>query len=1157
MSSLGERFSERQFLGAGRYAEVYRSYDRIQRRPVALKVLKFTDPATIVRLRREFGRISRLRTVLHSSPHLVGYYRLLIPHRAHDPTHDQRPLLSMEFVPGGIPVHRWLEASVSPLDRIERLEPALPQILRGLSTLHAMGLVHRDISPGNILISESSSRLRAVLVDYGLSLPGAQSGFEARSRGTFVAPEERGPAATTPVSMAADIWALGMTLCDLTLGRPAVPGASPLPRLARADLDPRWTRALERMLQPDPGQRPHAAELIQWFQPERGSGAHHPSSPGPERPLAIHDPRQTEHHRRLLRALRGETIESSVVQIVGRVGSGVSSLLESALEDFGNDERPEPTEPPLVLRVECDKGLFQSHGAVRALGDALLGPLDERREELTPLPGARELARIIEGLSLVDRLFEGDAPPTEPEATEEPERRAREALRELFGRLSQRRRVAVVIEGAHRGDRDSAHLLTSLLDPPLPGVVIVLVRPPLPGPLDALCERVVHPCQITLDPTPGLPEATPTVLDGEPDEALLRPLAIACVPLPAETIVELAGLTTEQDRAVGRLFELEDRGVLDTVDDGERLVLPRGPLRDSVVAATEPDERTRLHDLLADLLRREAIEDPTPRFHHLVGADRYHEAAEQGSRAACFAAARLAFGKEVEIRRALVELPGGESDAARMTELGMALIRAGETLESGTVLDRAATLLREAGGPARERDRLLRLAGRQMMFAGDFERGKQLFLRAAAELGLRPPRSPGRALLEALLRRLVLVVREAIGGILPAGFRPDPDPLQTQSLWDAAMATAMVDYPTSDALAMRHLAAVRGTRLRSEWLRALSREAASCANLGGRWFHRRARRMQRACADLGAQSRDPLDLAWIHFADRSTAWFRADWSSAADAARAAERVLRLECSGVAWDLAVNNVFLTSALAMMGEVDELRDRVAVILRDARARDDHYTATSLRLGEPVIGFAHGDCATALDLARRELQTWPLHEIPGLLFPWIQTLVSCALYEGLADRAAPEFEPAWAAVARTGLVRLECVGSILLHARGRMQLATGHPGEVRRIAARLRRCSLPMGRAMGLALTAGLVAAEQPELAQARLDESAGEFERCSMRIYAAACRHRRSLLGRGTPASSGRPDNPDNPDRPDLLGLPRPDRIADALVPMAALAHAAAS
>ena len=1110
----------RDFLGAGRFADVYRAFDRVQRREVALKCLRSSDPELLLRLRAEFGRISKLRGILHASPNLVGYHRLFVP-TAEPGEGIERPLLSMQLVPG-VRLDRWLERLPDEEARVIELERILPQLLAGLDLLHGSGLIHRDLSPGNILVDTSDETPRPVLVDYGLSIRSSRTEVpQELVHGTYRPPEVRASAHPL-VEPSADVWTLGMTFTDTLLGRPRVPGMPARERILSARLPTRWKDRLLAMLAESPSERPTVSELQQGH----GGTSPHVRSSSTGRWLASD---WDAPRRRLVRAMLGKSLESEVALVVGPAGIGKSALVERALAEL---EGVDVDARPLVLRADCEEGLIQGYNAIQAIADALLVPLlGPLRSELEPLPGIRELVRAASGLALVHGLFERKAV-----VASDPDRAAREAFRALFLRLQSKRRVVLVVDDAHRGDGDSARMLAALLEPPMRALSLVIVgrSSASPPPLHELADMVLHACRIELEPDGELAPLAPTLPPDPLCGPLLRVASIAHAPLEAGELASAAGLPID-DLTTRRAFELEDRGVLESSGHGERLYLPSGAVRWRFRSALGERERVELHGVIADLLLRRSTVEPMPVFRHLAAAGRHDEALAWGRRAADAAAEALAFRVEAQLRAELMELPGGESDWQRAEARAHALVRAGATLESSRWFERTAELAERAGQAIETCEALLRLAGRQMMFAGEFRLGKALFLRAATQLGLRPPTSALRAIVEALWRRLAIMIADRMGRGIELGSRRDPEPLRVQALWDVAMATAMIDYPTSDALAMRHLSAVRGSSLRSDWLRAFSREAASCANIGGAWLHRRAAKMLAACERLGEGTDDPLDAAWVLFARRSVAWFRGDWSAAAAAAREAERVLRLRCVGVAWDLAHNDVFLLSALAMSGCITELRGRMELSLRDAQARTDRYTGTSLRLGEPLVGYATDTCAEVLSQAREHLQGWPLHETPSLLFPWIQMLVGCRLYLGEAEATREEFGVLWRWVRRAGLTHLECVGAILLHARGRLCIACGELRSARRIAAKLRRSGLAMARALGMALGAGVDAGREPARAREGFLAAAVALERCEMRVYAAACRFRAAGLG-------GRQDEGLRE-----LGFPRPERVAAAVVP----------
>jgi serine/threonine-protein kinase len=208
-------------VGHGGFAAVYRAHHTASPAvPVALKVLDdhHHDPAHMTLLLREFEFAKR-----SAHPHVVTMY-------------DCGPgWISMEFVGGG---------TVSHLDaRRDRLT-ALAHVAAALDNAHVAGIVHCDVKPANILVTEPFADGGAVLSDFGIARSVAD-GTAHRPKHVeaslpYVAPEVlRGHAPTA----AADEYSLACTAVELLTGAPPFPAPTamalmnahlnnPVPRLS-------------------------------------------------------------------------------------------------------------------------------------------------------------------------------------------------------------------------------------------------------------------------------------------------------------------------------------------------------------------------------------------------------------------------------------------------------------------------------------------------------------------------------------------------------------------------------------------------------------------------------------------------------------------------------------------------------------------------------------------------------------------------------------------------------------------------------------------------------------------------------------------------------------------------------------------------------------
>jgi protein kinase-like protein len=274
--ALDGRFLLIEALGHGGQGRVYRAYDRVFRRDVAIKALR--DAAADGRvhpLAAEFAAWSRLR-----HPHVVRAYELL--RASSGPLPPGTPYLVLELV-RGLPVHRALRAgAVAP--RV--LEELARRVLRALDHVHRTGIVHRDLKPGNILVGPSRLRLgRVKLTDFGLASEAGRAGVPGHISGSipYVAPET---ILGLAVDGRADLYGLGVLLGYLATGRLPLSSRSPErwlrwhlegrpcdPRSARPSLPERFAELVIRLTARARDARPpSAAEALRLLGSDSESG---------------------------------------------------------------------------------------------------------------------------------------------------------------------------------------------------------------------------------------------------------------------------------------------------------------------------------------------------------------------------------------------------------------------------------------------------------------------------------------------------------------------------------------------------------------------------------------------------------------------------------------------------------------------------------------------------------------------------------------------------------------------------------------------------------------------------------------------------------------------------------------------------------------------
>jgi tetratricopeptide (TPR) repeat protein len=216
-SLIGDRYEVRGEVGQGNHT-VYRVFDREVKREIALKLLDASreTPSALSRLRREV-RVARDA----ESPRIVRIFDIA--------TSKEGTYLTMELVEG--PSLREL-LRAGPLAVREAVGIAV-QLFEGLAVLHALGIVHRDVKPGNILLAPDGA---VKLSDFGLArrLDGEETRI-TRTEGIvgtldYLSPEQALGKEALPTS---DLYAAGLVLFEMLAGRLPNEAASPFGRRLR------------------------------------------------------------------------------------------------------------------------------------------------------------------------------------------------------------------------------------------------------------------------------------------------------------------------------------------------------------------------------------------------------------------------------------------------------------------------------------------------------------------------------------------------------------------------------------------------------------------------------------------------------------------------------------------------------------------------------------------------------------------------------------------------------------------------------------------------------------------------------------------------------------------------------------------------------------
>ena len=465
---------------------VYRAFDSERDQEVALKTLLRLDAAGLYRLKREFRLLA---DVVH--PNLIRLYDLV--------AEGESAFFTMELLDGVSfldhvrPDLAWQHAaSPTPeegtaswpgsqgLARLDgpRLREALHQLASGVSALHRADKLHRDIKPSNVLVTKEG---RVVLLDFGL-VGEVQRDASGDSLADFVvgtpsymAPEQARGEMTTPLS---DWYSVGVMLYHALAGalpfRGSVPAVLAGKNEAEAPPPPSHRGAEDLgelcvgLLRRQPEDRPSAEEIVRRLcrstapavAPVVGTTA-----------FIGRRPELAEMHDALQISRQGRPV---LVRVHGPSGIGKTALLSHFLEEVCSRGGAS------VLRGRCHERESVPYKAL----DAVIDDLSHHLVGLTGLEvqgllprDVQAAARLFPVLNRVEAITQAPRRGLDEAPPHQLRTRAFLALKELLGRIADRRPLVIFVDDFQWGDVDGARLIGDLLRPPdPPGLLLVVAH---------------------------------------------------------------------------------------------------------------------------------------------------------------------------------------------------------------------------------------------------------------------------------------------------------------------------------------------------------------------------------------------------------------------------------------------------------------------------------------------------------------------------------------------------------------------------------------------------------------------------------------------------------------------------------------------------------
>jgi len=1022
---------------------VYKAVDTRNGSAVALKSLPRADPAALYRFKQEFRSLADI-----SHPNLASLYELIAldgawwlamelvdgvdllsyvrgtprvaaPSSSSDDEEtsatpaprvatgsDSAPSTPGGSAAGPAPPVRRHEAASDPQE-IGRLRSVLAQLAGALDALHANDTLHRDIKPSNVLVDVTG---RTVLLDFGLAT--AMSGPDALQGqseivGTvdYMAPEQ---AASQVLSPAADWYAVGVMLYRALAGRLPFDGSSwevldqkqhsaPPPLRDVNPLVPADLRDLcEALLHRDPLRRPSGREVLARL------GVQEAGERLRGEELLVGRDAEVRALRDVLARVRAG--RPAVVFVQGRSGAGKSHLVRHFLAEA----RAIPD--AAVLAGRCYEDESVPYKTVDSLIDALaqfLGRLPSSEREVLAPRDAPALTKVFPVLRQVAELTAGHRADAAVPDPQELRRRAFRGLRELLGRIGDRRPLVVYVDDLQWGDADGAALLADLLRPPDPPALLLLCAYRSEYAKDSACVRALRQAY---GATADIDATTLDIEPLEPAEAVALAQALL-PPATADRAARAAAIARESGGVPFFIHELarhEAGGALDEHAEGgadlDRVIrrrvaalapsarevlevvalcgqpvtrralasasgsADRGVLRllrtahfVRTTGAGEDDWVEPYHDRIREAVVRE-IPAGRARAHHQRLADSleagggadpetlasHFEGAGVGDRAGhYYGLAAAAAADQLAFERASTLYARALALQTQTDEDArhMRARLADALANDGRGADAAREYLAAAAAGATEDEAvdLRRKAAYQYCISGHLQEGRAALRALLGPFGITMADGRAAVITRLLMQRGRLRLRGLGFTAKPAAEAAPADLLRSDLTWAAGAGLSMFDILAGAEFVSRNLYHALGVGEPYRVARALSWEAAHTSNEGSPAWARTSRLLERA----GAIARDidqPHAQALVAMASGVAEFTMGRWISARDRLLDAEEVLRSRCTGVAWELDTTHTFELWARVYSGDFGAMAARTSQLLNEATERGDLYAMTT---------------------------------------------------------------------------------------------------------------------------------------------------------------------------------------------------------------------
>ena len=767
--------------------------------------------------------------------------------------------------------------------------------------------------------------------------------------------------------------------------------------------------------------------------------------------------------------------------------------------------------------------------------------------------------------------------------------RAASALRELLRRLGEQEDVILFIDDLQWGDADSAMLLTELFRPPDPPPLLLLAcyrseeagTSPLlsklvsrgaaanSSDLRRLCveglsageardlaqalmaneasssaaeaeaiakesggspffiDELVRFGQLGIERSRGNRATLDEVVRGRvlqlPEESrrFLEIVAVAGQPLDVDVARSAAHLSL--DTGAMAVLRSEHLVRIRATSEREQVEAYHDRIREAIVTRLPAHTLSEHHRHLALALESSGRADPERLALHFQEAGDLDRAAQYATAAAGRAAEALAFDRAARFYRIALELGTSANASVRRdvrVKMGKALVNAGRGREAAH-----AFLAASDGTPRAETLDLERRAAAQLLQSGHVDEALPILERLTGRLGLTLIQPTWWTMLQFFVERALIRVRGFRYREREASEISEEALIRLDALYGLLTGVILTNPTRARELQNRFLLLALRTGAPSWIALAMAHESGFAAAFEGWRGRKRTQSIVRRALALAERVQNPHAIGTAYRCLSHSAFFEGRWKDSWEYGQKTETILRERCTGVAWDLDFTNIINCRGLYWLGELKELFQRLPLLRREARQRDDLIAATWFEARIPhLASLASDEPEEAREGLRRVVEPLPKERFEQRHYLAFGSAVEIALFEPDGRRAWDVIVEQWPRFWQSGLFRLQLFRIEGWHLRARAALARAVESadarerkrflrSAERDARRIEREGAPWAMPLAVLTRAGVASARSADDEACRLLSKAdAEFTRADMALFAAAARRRRGeLLG----------------------------------------------